>query len=205
MKKRMIFIELTSLLDVILIMLFVLLMQAQSETDKARVHAEEEQAAAVSIEAALHEAEAEKAALRSSAAALSEELAEANEALDKAARKEITESLVLKNSRVLTVSVPREELILVEEDEPSAFEERIVYDWENGNYAFNRLKAVLHERFESLNGQAFFVVFQYDREMIYRSAYDLILQAVQDLKLEAKEAETPLSFIEMDVRDAAAK
>ena len=202
MKKRMIFIELTSLLDVILIMLFVLLMQAQSETDKARVHAEEEQAAAVSIEAALQEAEEEKAALISSAAALSEELAEANEALDKAARKEITESLVLKNSRVLTVSVPREELILVEEDEPSTFEERIVYDWENGNYAYNRLKAVLHERFESLNGQAFFVVFQYDREMIYRSAYDLILQAVQDLKLEAKEAETPLSFIEMDVRGA---
>ncbi|MBQ6680222.1 MAG: hypothetical protein IJM76_09430 [Lachnospiraceae bacterium] len=202
MKKRMIFIELTSLLDVILIMLFVLLMQAQSETDKARVHAEEEQAAAVSIEAALQEAEEEKAALISSAAALSEELAEANEALDKAARKEITESLVLKNSRVLTVSVPREELILVEEDEPSTFEERIVYDWENGNYAYNRLKAVLHERFESLNGQAFFVVFQYDREMIYRSAYDLILQAVQELKLEAKEAETPLSFIEMDVRGA---
>ncbi len=202
MKKRMIFIELTSLLDVILIMLFVLLMQAQSETDKARVHAEEEQAAAVSIEAALQEAEEEKAALISSAAALSEELAEANEALDKAARKEITESLVLKNSRVLTISVPREELILVEEDEPSTFEERIVYDWENGNYAYNRLKAVLHERFESLNGQAFFVVFQYDREMIYRSAYDLILQAVQDLKLEAKEAETPLSFIEMDVRGA---
>lgn len=202
MKKRMIFIELTSLLDVILIMLFVLLMQAQSETDKARVHAEEGQAAAVSIEAALQEAEEEKAALISSAAALSEELAEANEALDKAARKEITESLVLKNSRVLTVSVPREELILVEEDEPSTFEERIVYDWENGNYAYNRLKAVLHERFESLNGQAFFVVFQYDREMIYRSAYDLILQAVQELKLEAKEAETPLSFIEMDVRGA---
>ncbi len=202
MKKRMIFIELTSLLDVILIMLFVLLMQAQSETDKARVHAQEEQAAAVSIEAALQEAEEEKAALISSAAALSEELAEANEALDKAARKEITESLVLKNSRVLTVSVPREELILVEEDEPSTFEERIVYDWENGNYAYNRLKAVLHERFESLNGQAFFVVFQYDREMIYRSAYDLILQAVQELKLEAKEAETPLSFIEMDVRGA---
>ena len=202
MKKRMIFIELTSLLDVILIMLFVLLLQAQSETDKARVHAEEEQAAAVSIEAALHEAEAENEALEASAAALSEELAEAKEALDREARKEMAESLVLENSRVLTISVPRESLIFVEEDAPSDFSERIVYDWENANYAYNRLNAILHERFRELSGEAFFVVFQYDREAIYRSEYAVILQAVQELKLTAKEAGTPLSFIEMDVRDA---
>ena len=53
MRRREIFIELTSLLDVILIMLFVLLTQARTQTDAAISSKAEAEAAVENVRAAL--------------------------------------------------------------------------------------------------------------------------------------------------------
>ena len=64
MRRREIFIELTSLLDVILIMLFVLLTQARSQTTDALAAAEADHARAEAVEQELAASRAEADALR---------------------------------------------------------------------------------------------------------------------------------------------
>ena len=91
MRRREIFIELTSLLDVILIMLFVLLTQAKTQTGEALESAE-----AARIEA--QSAQAERDALLDEREALVERA-------DSYRRQAITVGVVEENSLVLTISV----------------------------------------------------------------------------------------------------
>ena len=63
MRRREIFIELTSLLDVILIMLFVLLTQAKTQTDAAVSSRAEAEAAAENVRAELSQTQEERDAL----------------------------------------------------------------------------------------------------------------------------------------------
>ena len=51
--------------------------------------------------------------------------------------------------------------------------------------------------------QTLFIVLQYDQSRIYKNEYNMILRIVQEIKLEARQREIPLSFIEMDVSAAS--
>ena len=183
MKKRQILIELTSLLDVILILIFVLLMQAKTQTTDAAAAAEAAQEQARDLEVRLAAAETERDSALSERDALS--------------RRILTDSLVLENSLVLTVSTAEDGTIRTEIDNGEA--RRIPYAWEDDTFARNSLHAVFLDTVASAAGRSVFVVFQYDRNRIYRTEYDMIVSLVQQMREDAKREGTPLNYIEADL------
>ena len=144
MKRREIFIELTSLLDVILIMLFVLLTQAKTQTADALAAAQADRAQVTALEQQLAESRAETDAARSETEALQQEAEgllsrteKLQEEADSAKRRLLSRDLVTENSLVLTVSVPDGRQIRLETDGGGS--QTISYAWEDDNYARNAL------------------------------------------------------------------
>ena len=182
MKRRTIFIELTSLLDVILIMIFVLLTQARSQTASALEAAETERMTAVQLEEELATARSNADSWRAEAEALTRQL--------------ITENLVLDNSLVLTVSCTRDGSILLECNEVE--KALIPFSWDDPNPASNRLRALLLEELGNAGDDAVFIVFQYDRSEIFHTEYLAIEEIIRNVKLEAKQTDRQLSFLEFD-------
>ncbi|MBQ4424764.1 MAG: DUF5320 domain-containing protein [Lachnospiraceae bacterium] len=201
MKKREIFIELTSLLDVILIMIFVILTQARGQTAQAMDQAASDKAQLQEAQEQLKEALSDKEALRQAAEAEKESLQQEAEALEEQLgemeRRLISQGLVMENSIVITVSVGADAAIRVERED----KERVLirYDWGDETYAANRLRSQLTEQLNTVGWETVFLVFQYDRSQIYYAEYELIERAIRELKLEAKERDIPFSLIEMDL------
>ena len=186
MKRREIFIELTSLLDVILIMIFVLLTQAKAQTAQALESAETDALRAQQLQTELEDARTEADALR--------------EERDALGRQVLTEDLVTENSRIVTLSVaPGGAIRLESQGEAPAL---IPYDWEDDTFAANRLRSSLLDFLRSGAGETVFIVFQYDRSVIYRAEYDMITGITREIKLEAKQRDIPLSLLELDTRTA---
>ncbi len=184
MRRREILIELTSLLDVILIMIFVLLTQARGQTAAALESAEADRAAAEELRTELTLARSEADGFRQEAEALGRQL--------------LTEDLVVDNSLVLTVSTAPGGAI--RRESPGRDAVAIPYDWADDTFAANKLRATLLEDLRSAGEDAVFIVFQYDRQTIYRAEYDMITGVVREIKLEAKQRDIPLSFLELDTR-----
>ena len=192
MRRREIFIELTSLLDVILIMLFILLTQAKTTTAQALDTAAEAESAAEQLQAELAAAYGEQDVLRAEA--------EAQEERANALQRQLwTENIVLDNSLLLTVSTDRSGSILLETEGEE--KTSLPYDWADDTYAYNRLRALLLDRLKTTDREAVFLVFQYDRTSIYRAEYDMIERIIQEVKLEARERDIPLSILEMDIKN----
>ena len=190
MKRREIFIELTSLLDVILIMLFILLTQAKAKTAEALDTAALAESSAAQIQTELSAAYAEQDALR---AEIDAQAARA----DGLERQLLTENVVLDNSLLLTVSVDRSGAIRLEtEGEGLA---ALSYVWADDTYARNRLRGLLLEKLKDTDRQAVFLVFQYDRARIYHAEYDMIQGIIQEVKQEARQRDIPLSILELDL------
>ena len=181
MRKRDIIIDLTALLDVILILFFAILIQtrgaARSEIDAARE--------------AVSEAEAQRDEARAEADLLSRMLH--------------TEELLLDNNLVITLSVAEDESLLMEADGQTAAQ--IAYEWDKNGYPFeqvrNRLRTMTN-RFRNAEKQAgtegdfgVFVVFQYDSESIRKGQYDSVQKAVQGWKAEGGNG-VVLNYFEMD-------
>ena len=188
MRRREIFIELTSLLDVILIMLFVLLTQARTQTADALAEAEAGRGAAAT-------AQRESARLEQENAALSADRDEAREEAAAWQRQILSDALVLDNSLVVTLSADGTAIRLECEGEAQT----IAYRWEDENYARNALRAALRQTIAG--DKAVFVVFQYDRAAIYRTEYDMLREVLREIKLEARERELPLTLLELDRSD----
>ena len=203
MKKRTIFIELTSLLDVILIMIFVLLTQARAQTAEAIEDAAADRAALKEIRRELKDEQAAAASreesLKAEIGALESKAADLETQVEELGRQLLTEDLVMDNSLVLTISVAADTSILLEVREGESI--RIPYDWNDSTYAVNRLRSLLYEQLGLAEERTVFLVVQYDRTAIYHAEYETILQVVQGTKLEASQKEILLSFIEMDVRE----
>ncbi len=194
MKKRQIFIELTSLLDVILIMLFMVMVRAEGKTTEAMDNAKQNEAALESLSgeyAALESSYAEKA---SEAEALQDSLDEANSLL-------LSRNLVVENSDILTVFVREDRLIIIRSE--GRQNQAISYDWEDPTYAYNKLKAALKAWTDRAEEKSLFFVFQYDREQIYYNEYEMIRNTVQELKSDLKKENRSFNYIEMDVRPGA--
>ena len=192
MKRREIFIELTSLLDVILIILFVLLTQARTQTADAMAAAETAREDTAALEQALSDAQAQTQALLLETEALQEDLGSAR-------RQLMSRDLVLDNSLLLTVSVPERDAIRLETDSSDA--QTISYRWEDDNYARNALLLALRQQITDTDRPAVFLVFQYDRETIYRAEYEMIRDVFNEIKLDARQREIPLSILELDNRE----
>ena len=182
MKRRTIFIELTSLLDVILIMIFVILTQARGQTAAALDNAEAERLNAIRLEEALTVARSDAETYRNKADSLSRQL--------------IADNLVLDHSMVITVSCAKDGTILLESN--GSEKALISYNWEDDNASANRLRALLLEELQTAGDDAVFIVFQYDRGEIYHTEHLMIEQVIQTVKLEAKQKDMQLSFLEFD-------
>lgn len=179
MRKRQILVELTPLLDVILIMLFVLLVQSKTQVETAEVT----------------RAEAE-----SDAAVMRVELENAKNALEAAERRERTLGVVDERSAVITVSVvessPRR--ILVE----SEGGDLVYVSLDSGRIdsARDRLIRALSDSITAAGRESAFVVFQYDRNEIYNSEYELISRSVLELKPELARAGIYVNYAELDLQ-----
>ncbi len=190
MKRRQIFIELTSLLDVILIMLFILLSQARTRTAQALDTAALAESNAERLQTELTAAYDEQEALRAAADA-QQDRADALE------RQLWTENIVLDNSLLLTVSVDRSGALRLESETEGTVV--IAYDWADDTYAQNRLRALLLDQIRTTDRQAVFLVFQYDRTRIYHAAYEMVEGIIQEVKQEARERDVHLSVLELDI------
>ena len=193
MKRRQIFIELTSLLDVILIMLFILLTQARTRTAQALDTAALAESSAAQLQTELTAAYDRESALKAAADA-QEERADALQ------RQLWTENVVLDNSLVLTVSVTKSGDVRLEEAGEAPIP--IVYDWEDDTYARNRLRALLLDKLKTTDREAVFLVFQYDRARVYHAEYEMIEGIIQEVKQEARQRDIPLSVLELDIYEA---
>lgn len=182
MRRRTIFIELTSLLDVILIMIFILLTQARSQTASALEAAETERMTSAKLEEELITSRGNADFWHAEADALTRQL--------------ITENLVLDNSLVLTVSCAEDGSILLENN--GVEEALIPFSWENPNPASNRLRALLLEDLGKAGDDVVFIVFQYDRSEIFHTEYLAVGEVIRSVKLEAKQTGQQLSFLEFD-------
>ncbi len=192
MRRREIFIELTGLLDVILIMLFVLLMQAKTQTDTALSNAADAEAALLSTQEELVSLEAERDAIAESRDRIADELGAWQ-------REGITVGVVEENSLVVTLSVPGGERRSIR-IEPRGAEAQIVpVVPEDENYTFNSLHTKLSQLIGDAGKETVFVVFQYDRSAIYQADYALVGRVVLQLKQEAKSADIALNYIETDI------
>lgn len=185
MKKREIFIELTSLLDVILIMLFVLLSQAKIQTDEVLAQSAEAQLGLETVQQEL----AEERALN----------AQLDEKLGEYERRELTLDVVEENSLIVTISVQGDgaRYILVEHE--GGADVPIAFDSEDENYSANKLRSTVSNIIKDADKETVFVVFQYERRSIYQSEYRLIGSVIQELKAEAKTSEIALNYIETDI------
>ncbi len=189
MKRREVFIELTPLLDVILIILFVLLTQARTQTADAMAAAETAREDTVALEQALSEARTQAQALLQETEALQEDLGSAR-------RQLMSRDLVLDNSLLLTVSVPERDVIRLET--ASSGVQTISYRWEDDNYARNSLLSALRQQITDTDRPAVFLVFQFDRETIYRAEFEMIQDIFNEIKLDARQRDVPLSILQLD-------
>ncbi|MBP5154654.1 MAG: hypothetical protein ILP12_06595 [Lachnospiraceae bacterium] len=249
-KKREILIELTPLLDVILIMIFVLLTRAGTQTETAKAQAADEalhaqameqqrdealerEAEAVlsasaayaelqqvreesesrlkemqemldgereamqqTLEAERREAREQMAAAEEREKALEIRVGEAQDERDLYKRQVITQGIVIENSLVVTISVARDRSIRLEKD--GELISMVAYTWGSETYPYNVLRSNLFQILDGCDALAIFLVFQYDRSVIYASEYDMIFKVLQDIKLQFAGADLPLNMIEID-------
>ncbi|MBQ7176179.1 MAG: hypothetical protein IJS08_02095 [Victivallales bacterium] len=182
-KRRQIFIELTSLLDVILIMLFVILIQAKGQTANALAASEENHEQMVAMEQ-------ENMNLKQDKNALEHDLEIAREECESWKRQILTQNTVMDNSVLVTICVNADKTILFESEGEAA--QQISYDVANENYARNTLIARMQEKLRT-DAKVVFLVFQYDSHTIYQKEYEMLKKIVEDL--QAKE-NLPLIFLE---------
>ncbi len=190
MRRREIFIELTSLLDVILIMLFVLLTQARAQTGEALESAAAAGETVQSLQTALAETEQERDSLADRLGAME--------------RREITLGVVEENSFVLTLSVQGDEERSVLAEPEGGTPLRIPIDPEDTHYSENRLRTSLSGLLRGCGKETAFLVFQYDRGRIYQADYAMIGAVVRELKQEAGSAGIALNYIETDITKGTA-
>ena len=186
-RRREIPVELTSLLDVILIMLFVLLLQARTQTEQAQSYAAESTERQAAIEQRLEQAEAERA--------------EAVRERDALSRRILTDQIVLENSVILTLSVGEDRSILAEVE--NGGNRSIGYAWEEDGEAAEQLRSFCRDFLRTAAGKSVFLVFLYDRNRIYHAEYEMIASVVRQIREEAVQAGIAFSTVEADLSAAA--
>ncbi len=200
-RRREILIELTPLLDVILIMIFILLTRAGAQTTEARDKTAEEAAKASELAGELQEAEGREKEALDKIGDLEKELERAGEERDALERQLLTQGLVMENSLMLTVSVAPDRTIRLEQN--GAALATVSYEWGDELYPSNILRTMLSQQLAQTDKEAVFLVFQFDRSVIYRAEYEMIDGVMKEMKLLAAQSDLPLSLIEIDTQASA--
>ena len=170
MKTRGVFVELTSLLDVILIMMFLILFQTEEQVNIAYSDAKEEFATEIeTLKEEVSENVAEKEKLSSELEALKFGLDE--------------------NSYFIIISLQAPGVnrnirtAIVEAHDKSTERIDLVWDKDVRNNTFNRLGDLLSARINESDAQIIFIVFKFDSTDIYEDDHKMIKLAIQRQKL----------------------
>lgn len=180
MKKRQILVELTPLLDVILIMLFVLLVQSRTQVTKAAGET--------------RDAEAEAALLRGQLASVTEEL-------DAAVRRERALTVVEEESLIVTLSVQDGPVRRVRIETEGGGESFVALDGARLAESREKLRRTILDAAGGSGVNTVFLVFQYDRNGIYHAEYELISGVISELKPELMRDGIYLNVIELDTKE----
>ena len=176
MKSRGIQVEMTALLDVIFIIMFLILVQSETQVTSAHLEAAE-------IVEAREELVAELQVAATELQVVTAELEEVRRDYGTLQRMETGRTVVEESSYIINLSVHTYEdgrVILVEL--MGEVIEEIGLQWDNRNYASNLLYAVVTEGIRESGAQATFIVFEYDRNEIFQADYSLITNTVQRLR-----------------------
>jgi len=176
MKSRGIHVEMTALLDVIFIIMFLILVQSETQVTSAHLEAAESTEAREELVVELQAAASELQVVTA-------ELEEVRRDYGTLQRMETGRTIVEESSSIITLSVYSYEdgrTILVES--MGEVIEEIELQWNNRNYASNLLYAVVSESIRNSDAQATFIVFEYDSNEILRAEYSLITNTVQRLR-----------------------
>lgn len=184
-RRKEVLLELTPLLDVILIMLFYILMQSTQAADARQEEADrevsvmQEQMEAVNerAEAAVQEAESREAALAESFAVREQELMDSltymqevlygYEAFDAYAQI-LTVYVANGKDGMRTIHVS-----------DGTVDEQITYDWDSMRYGRNGFREILTDRLsQGEEDMPVFVVFHYQDDSIYRQDYQLVTEVI---------------------------
>jgi uncharacterized protein YggU (UPF0235/DUF167 family) len=166
MRSRGIIIELTSLLDVILIVLFLILVQSEQKVHIANAAATESISQTEQLTAELERQSTAYENLQSE--------------FDGLKRTIVGQTVVADNTMVIAIHLQpaaQGRVITLQADDNDAVP--ILIDWTNQNYAANALHAALSEQVRLSEAQVVFIVFTYDRENIYQADYTLVRNAIQ--------------------------
>ena len=170
MRNRSIFVELTSLLDVILIIMFLILMQTEERANMAYSEAKEEFTAEIEF--------------------LKEEVGESIAEKDKLTGElESLKTALEGEGYFILISLQSAEkgrdirTILVEAHGKAVEQIDLVWDKDTRNDAFNLLGGLLSSRINESNAQMIFIVFKFDSTNIFEDDHRMIKLAIQRQKL----------------------
>lgn len=178
--RQGILIDLTALLDVVINLMFLVLVTTAQQMESVQTK---------------YQADA------SANAALTEQVGELKDENSGLLRKVNSYLVFEQNCTILTVSITGGQAIrtvLVESESTST--SKIEMNWENGLYVKNTLRSDLNRRIReaiSKSSQFVFIVFQYERDTIYQSDYELIDSAIQAQKVYGN-----VFFAEYDIMEA---
>jgi hypothetical protein len=164
--KRGIIIELTALLDIVMNLMFLFLVKTTQQMDAVQAQSQSDAAAN---------------------AALSQQVEELSQENTKLLRKANSYLVFEQNCFILTLSIAGGQAartVTVESDINPA--SKITLTWDNGQYAKNLLRAEISQKIKDAflkNRQFVFIIFQYERDSIYQSDYELIDSVIQEQKV----------------------
>lgn len=170
-------IELTPLLDVILIMLFMIMSAQSKKTEEIQSQAQAETAELNSRIEQLTEEYADREDK------LSAQLSDTESKLSQAEAQISGYEAFREYSDVISISVEYTEsgerrLYIAEGDSADT----ITFGWDNLRYGENSLNAALEQKLKAAEENPVFIAFVYDSEKIYRHDYDMITSVMDTLQ-----------------------
>ncbi len=169
MRNKGIAFDLTPLLDVILILMFIILVQGHGQVERAQTAAASSETDRRAIAAALDATRAENEALSSDNDTLRRQMGARNAVLD--------------NSATIAISVETADegrMLRIETEGQGV--RSIPIRWEDRNSAANELRAALTQGVKAAGDQPVYLVFVFDRNEIYQTDYALVRDALQACK-----------------------
>lgn len=168
-KRKSVVVELTSLLDVIFIMLFMVMSRNSTATAEAQ-EAARQQVSAAEAHAELMENE------RDSYKTMLRETEEERENLSLTESRLNSYEVFSEYARIISVYVVdsgyKRSIHVADETEIASAD----YGWDNMDYAKEALDAALEEC--TVGDAPIFIVFSYDSDKIYRQDYNMIAEAI---------------------------
>ncbi len=177
MKKRQIILELTPLLDVILILLFAVLIQSHQKVAASGDLVRETKSAQSLVEKELNDTKKELARVKN---------------------RQISLGVIQENSLIITMTVDAASVHRIQLD----IEGDTVYiNLTEEKDISQKIAETLKQTILAVDKESVFLVFQYDRNKIYHQEYEAVTQAVEELKPALSEEDIYLNYIEVDVSD----